>query len=208
VATPSTRRRGPETRDALVAAGLALLERDGIDSLTTRRIAEEAGLPLGAVHYWFADKDELLGVVVDTLLADVRSEVAAASAAALPGDRLDSAFRGFSALPSGRQLALFELTTHAIRTPGLREQARRQYASYRGAAREGLSPWIDDADRSLPGGAAALASLIVAVIDGVTLAQLADEDAGGSAALTLFAHLLALAGIGALDSTPPASAAE
>lgn len=194
------RPRGPETRDALLAAARTLVERDGVTTLTTRRIADEAGLPLGALHYWFPDKQSLLREVIDAMLAEVRADVAAASTAGAGGDRLGAAYAAFTAMPPGRQVALFELTTNAIRDVALREQAARQYAAYRAAAAQGLTPWIDQAERTLPGGATALAALIVAVVDGVTLAQLADDDARGPEALALFAHLLALAGIG--DAVP------
>lgn len=196
--TPERRRpRGAETRAALLRAALQVVEQDGIAAATTRRIAEQAGLPLGAVHYWFADKDDLLRAVVGDLLTEVRADLGTGPDSEGVGERLDRIVAGYLSMAPGRQLALFEVTTHAIRSEGLQELAVEQYRAYRTAARDGMAPWTDQIDRDLPGGADALAALVVAVVDGLTLAALADpEGAGTQAALGLFGELLARGGLG------------
>lgn len=197
VATTERRRpRGTETRTALVQAALEVVEQDGIGAATTRRIAERAGLPLGAVHYWFADKGDLLRAVVDVLLAEVRDDLGTGPDQETAGDRLARVYGNYAAMAPGRQLALFEVTAHAIRTDDLRELAVGQYAAYRAAARDGLSPWRDQVDRELPGGTEALVALLVAVVDGLTLAALADPDGSrADEAFALFAELLGRAGL-------------
>src|SRR3990167_5289972 len=47
-------------REALVAAGLELLESTSADSLSLREIARQAGVSANAVYRHFADKDALL----------------------------------------------------------------------------------------------------------------------------------------------------
>ena len=54
------RPRGEARRDRLVEATLALLERDGLEAVTHRRVAELAGVPLAATTYYFGSKNELL----------------------------------------------------------------------------------------------------------------------------------------------------
>lgn len=76
----------------------------------------------------------------------------------------------------GRQLAIYELTALALRTPALRDLARRQYAGYREAATEVLSAWLDEERLDLPGGGRALGELMTVVIDGMTLAWPADPE--------------------------------
>ncbi|SIR95592.1 TetR/AcrR family transcriptional regulator [Microbacterium sp. RURRCA19A] len=200
------RQRGPETRTALLRAATTVVERDGIAAATTRRIAEEAGLPLGTVHYWFADKSDLLEGVIDLLLEDVRAGVAEERDTASVRELLARLHERYTTLSIGRQLALFEITTHALRTEGMHNLARDQYRAYTEAAREGITPWADQADRTLPGGAPALAALAVAVMDGLTLSSLAAPgDPDRAAALDLFAHLLDRAGLGAeAEPTRPA----
>jgi AcrR family transcriptional regulator len=47
-------------RERIVHAAMACLERDGIDGLTVRSIAREAGANVAAVNYYFGSKDALL----------------------------------------------------------------------------------------------------------------------------------------------------
>lgn len=72
------RKRAADGRRAeLVEAAGRVVARDGVAAATTRRIAEEAGLPHGLVHYWFASKDELLEEVIMTLLRQFEEVTAA-----------------------------------------------------------------------------------------------------------------------------------
>ncbi len=63
--TPPRRAHLPvaERRAQLVAAAMRVMQRDGAWSLTTRAVAREAGVPLGAVHYAFASKTDLVRAV-------------------------------------------------------------------------------------------------------------------------------------------------
>lgn len=158
--------------------------------MTTRRVADEAGLPLGTVHYWYAGKEALVAAVVDALLTDLRTvadeEVDGASAG-----RLERIHDRYASMPIGRQIALFEITTFAVRDDDLRGLAREQYAAYTATARSGIQDWADSADVDLPGGADALAALVVAVMDGLSLAELAaPDDPSRKDALRLFSYLL------------------
>lgn len=49
-----------ETRTALLDAGEACLRRYGYAGLSTRRVAEIAGMPLSQIHYHFGSKDALV----------------------------------------------------------------------------------------------------------------------------------------------------
>jgi AcrR family transcriptional regulator len=79
--------RSPRQRSAggrraeLVAAAARVVSRDGVAAATTRRIADEAGLPQGLVHYWFASKDELLQEVIMTLLSQFEAAAVAPAGA-------------------------------------------------------------------------------------------------------------------------------
>jgi len=201
---PSGGLRGEGTRTALVDAAVRVVEREGVAAATTRRIAAEAGLPLGAVHYWFRDKRALLAAVVAALLDQVRSQALAPSGQHAVDARhhggLEALHRRLAALPAERQLALFEVTTHALRDPALHHLAREQYAAYRGVALEAVASWAGEGVDALPGGRTALATLLVACLDGLTLAALADGPGrGDDGAVDLLLHLLR----GALPSPSP-----
>ena len=183
--------RGAETRSALLRAAAAVVDREGLHAVTTRRVAEEAGLPHGTVHYWFADKADLLRGVLETMLADVRPDIVGEAPGPALGDSVARIYDYFVDMPIGRQLALLEFTLVAPRTETLRPLAEELYTVYTSTTREVLQPWADRADQSLPGGVDALATLQVAVIDGLTLAGLAGMDTRGlTAARDLFIHLL------------------
>lgn len=49
-----------ERKEQLIAATVELMRREGVQSVTMRAIAKEAGAPLAAAHYNFVDKDELM----------------------------------------------------------------------------------------------------------------------------------------------------
>jgi AcrR family transcriptional regulator len=48
------------TRDRIVAATIVCLERAGMQSLTVRAIAEEAGVNVAAINYHFGSKSLLI----------------------------------------------------------------------------------------------------------------------------------------------------
>ena len=183
--------RGAETRAALLRAAVVVVDREGLDAVTTRRVAEEAGLPHGTVHYWFADKADLLRGVMETMLTDARATIVDGPVDQTLGEILTRIHEGFADLPMGRQLALLEFTLSAARTDSLAPLAQQLYAVYTSSAQVILRPWADRVEQVLPGGTDALAPLIVAVIDGLTLSGIAGSDPRRlNAALALFVHLL------------------
>ena len=56
-----------ETVDKILAAARTRLLADGFAALSTRKVAEEAGVPLSQIHYHFGSKDEL---ILDMLRAE------------------------------------------------------------------------------------------------------------------------------------------
>ncbi|HEY6797723.1 MAG TPA: TetR/AcrR family transcriptional regulator [Kineosporiaceae bacterium] len=188
------RRRDDQGRRAeLIQAAWRVIAREGIAATTTRRIAAEAGVPSGLVHYWFAGKDELLEAVVGEALKPIMATVSESSASdphAGPFARLVSAFDVVRGDDWGHQLALYELTIWALRRPDLRELARRQYALYRRAGIEATTAWLREAgaDPALPGDT--LGELVAALFDGLVISWLADpEGTDADGALSLLARL-------------------
>jgi len=191
--TPS-RRADDGRRAELIAAASRVIARDGIAAATTRRIAEEAGAPAGLVHYWFAGKDELLEEVVAAVLGSIETAIVAADAAeggtSLLG-RLRAAFRAVEQDEPGRQLALYEMTTMALRKPELTHVAEQQYTAYRRAATDAVTAWLEATGARLPADTAVLGQLIAVLFDGLVLAWLADpEHTDVDGVLTLLSKLI------------------
>ncbi|HEX4019487.1 MAG TPA: TetR/AcrR family transcriptional regulator [Frankiaceae bacterium] len=57
---PRAKQRTPELRERVLAAGLAMLARDGAAALTTRAVAQAAGTSAPAVYELFGDKAGLV----------------------------------------------------------------------------------------------------------------------------------------------------
>ncbi|MEY9929590.1 TetR/AcrR family tetracycline transcriptional repressor [Catenulispora sp. GP43] len=60
------------TREALAAAGLTVLRREGLDALSMRKVAAELGVRAASLYYHVQDKEQLLDLVADGLTWDTR----------------------------------------------------------------------------------------------------------------------------------------
>ena len=64
--SPARNGRPPAlTREQVAAAALVVLDREGIDGLSMRRLASELGVGAMTLYGYFANKDELLEAVID-----------------------------------------------------------------------------------------------------------------------------------------------
>ena len=59
------------TADVVLEAGRAIVQRDGAEALTMRRVAEALGVAPNALYSHFADKASLVDAVFDSLLREV-----------------------------------------------------------------------------------------------------------------------------------------
>ncbi|HEU0194813.1 MAG TPA: TetR family transcriptional regulator [Gaiellales bacterium] len=160
--------KGERTRQAILEAALRVVARGGVGDVTHRRVAAEAGVPLGATTYYFSSKDELLR---ETLRYGAQSEAdfpatvaedSAALAAALAGD-LDSYLDD-----RPHALATYEVFLAAARDPLMADAAE----AWTGASRRQLEPALESlgsADPELD------ARVVTALLDGLGLEQLAGQ---------------------------------
>jgi AcrR family transcriptional regulator len=179
-----------DRRRQLVDAGLAIAEREGPGAVTVRRVATEAGVSLGLVYHCFAAKEDLTSAMATRISEELAEASAAASA---PFDEqadvadlrslLRATVRGLwthvEATP-GRQLLSFEITTRALREPGLHGVARRQYAASVALTEEVLTRAAEAAGVSWVRATSDLAGLVVMAIDGATLRWLVDHDSAAA----------------------------
>jgi AcrR family transcriptional regulator len=68
---PFALRRRNLTRDRVVTAALALVEREGLEALTMRRLGQELGVEGMALYTHVRSKDDLLDAVGERVLADL-----------------------------------------------------------------------------------------------------------------------------------------
>src|SRR5260221_11987060 len=75
MATLSTRQathsRAPLTRSRIAEAALAIVDRDGLDALSMRRLGAELGVEGMAIYRHFPNKAAVLAGVVDALLSEL-----------------------------------------------------------------------------------------------------------------------------------------
>ncbi|MEU0402827.1 TetR family transcriptional regulator [Streptomyces sp. NPDC006197] len=193
------RHSADERRERLVEAAIRVMIRDGVGKATTRAVVAEAGFPLGAFHYCFRSKQELLHSVIERImLRSLAFPLVPAAAEASPHDLIRATLHGYwdrvRERPDEHQLT-YELTQYALREPGLADVARRQYQHYlqvnidylQSVARLAGIRWTTE----IP----VLARHGLGLLDGLTLHWLIDrDDAQALAALDLYAaHLATLA---------------
>ncbi len=187
-AGPSERRSAEERREQLLDAAVEVIAERGLSHATTRAITDRAGLALGAFHYVFSSKDELLEAVIhrvvrdiDTTMAETASAATTGTEAGLSGEaRVVEQLRGFLLRAwdyfersRSLQLAQYELTLHALREPAKHHLAVHQYELLVGTLStmlRGLTDALDD-DASDD-----LARFVVATVDGLLLQWLVEQD--------------------------------
>ena len=81
--TRAARARKPRARTAelsaetIAAAALALIDRDGLDAFSIRKLGAQLGCEGMALYWYYPNKDALLDAVVERLMADVAAEIPA-----------------------------------------------------------------------------------------------------------------------------------
>ena len=69
--------RAKATVEAILEASFQILETEGLSRLTTNLAAERAGVSIGTLYQYFADRDEILAELGQRQAGDVRERIAA-----------------------------------------------------------------------------------------------------------------------------------
>lgn len=180
-ATPARQARGQERVEQILRATLAVIGRGGVGAVTHRSVAEEAGVPLGSLTYYFGSKQELLREALRLhVLEDagrLRALAAQLEASGASGEEIVARFTAVLQ-DEHPDIAQFEIYLEAARDPALRD-----------VAAESLRAYADVAEVALRAAgvaeAAAVAGVIVATVDGIGL----HRSAAGDEAIDLGAAL-------------------
>ncbi|WP_116114537.1 TetR/AcrR family transcriptional regulator [Austwickia chelonae] len=167
-----------QRREQLIEATIELAIREGLAAASVRRIADEANVSLGVVHYCFSSKEALLNAVAESFI----KPIIAAVSLALDGhtgtfeEKAYAAFKAFwehTQNQPGRQLLSYELAAWSIRGDG--ESARLLYKTYQDAIERMITSSMGiTGSEGLP--TRTLARMVLAVTDGVMLNWLVDRD--------------------------------
>ncbi|HET7458750.1 MAG TPA: TetR family transcriptional regulator C-terminal domain-containing protein [Gemmatimonadaceae bacterium] len=189
-------RRAPEEarREQILAAAYAVALRTGIADVTLRAVGAEAGLSHGLLLFHFHTKDELIGALLDRVLATTvmlhLADDATANAndegadgrvarlepraapdrlAALLGRELDRLSRD----PRGMRL-FFEYWALGVRRPAIRKKISAALARYRAAFRSIAEELLSSAPTDSVMTPDALAAVAVSLINGCAVQMMID----------------------------------
>ncbi|WP_178128014.1 TetR/AcrR family transcriptional regulator [Nocardia cyriacigeorgica] len=180
-----------ERRAHLIEAAIGLAEKKGVAGVTTRDVAQAAGVSLGVVHYCFENKDALMTELVKALSMELRDSVDAnetvwqeagtgkAALQTLVRNGLELMWLNIEATPE-RQLLTYETTTYALRegeqTPAKLAIAREQYAFNDSTVADILDHARDATSTQWTVPVQTLSRFTLSVIDGIVLRWLVDND--------------------------------
>lgn len=169
-----------DRREALLAAALRVIARDGVAHASTRAIAAEADMPVASFHYVFASRDAMLQELIEAVVEGQRAAVAIGVGETVSlTDFVGAALHGWldrALLRPETEVALHELVTWSRWAPGMGGLAATIYRHHEETA---LS-FIDAAHAlfgtvwSVPDGE--LARLVIVITDGVADRWLVDRD--------------------------------
>ncbi len=166
-----------QRREQLIEATIDLAIREGLAAASVRRIADEANVSLGVVHYCFSSKEALLNAVAESFATPILGPVAKAieqsSGFEATVRRAFETFWQVTQGAPGRQLLSYELAAWSIRGDG--EAARLLYQTYQDVIESFITQGM-----GITGSEAlssrTLARMVLALTDGIMLAWLVDRD--------------------------------
>jgi TetR/AcrR family transcriptional regulator, regulator of biofilm formation and stress response len=198
MATRSTRRAdaSERLREAIVAATVRIVARDGVSAVTHRRVADEAGVSLSSTTWHFASKGEILEAALRwtaqrevervSAMADRIAEVSSgAFDADLWADELAAWVIGQTEEPEREiTVALYRLQLETLGRPGAVGVHRQWGASLEQVGERVLAP-AGSASPELD------TRLVVAALDGLRLGLLSVREGEAAAATDWIAPAIA-----------------
>jgi AcrR family transcriptional regulator len=166
----------PKPEDALLDAAERLLVEVGYAGITTRRLAAEAGVNHGLVHYYYGSVENLLVQVLERFTARMIERQRAMYAAELPFiEKWRTAMR-YLVADSDYQKVWWELQALAWNRPELREHLAHVDDEWRDVLTEAFAEPHERYGLELP--LDALVSLVITFNAGVILQRLAGITTG------------------------------
>ncbi|WP_040794402.1 TetR/AcrR family transcriptional regulator [Nocardia higoensis] len=187
----SSRLSVEERRAHLIEAAIGLAEKKGVAGVTTRDVAQAAGVSLGVVHYCFENKDALMTELAKALSMELRDSVDADETVwqdagsgiealqKLVRAGLELMWLNVEATPE-RQLLTYETTTYALRegesTPAKLAIAREQYTFNDSTVADILDHAREATGTEWSVPVQTLSRFTLNMIDGLVLRWLVDND--------------------------------
>lgn len=161
-----------ERRLLFAAAALAVISRDGLEGLTMRAVAKEAGFTTGALTHYFQSKDEVLIAVSEYGAEVVRPPMEDAASGASARKSLRDLFH--TILPTSTAMKAqwrFWLTfwERAAHSPQVQRVMRERYAEYLGRVSAVIKRAQAQGEVDATVDAELVARELVALVDGLSV---------------------------------------
>ncbi|MCE1116815.1 MULTISPECIES: TetR/AcrR family transcriptional regulator [Pseudomonas] len=118
-------------RAELLAAAIAVIAADGYVGASMRKVAKQAGCTTGAVTYYFANKEEMIGEVAQNLFDQVDQLLETNQAQIDIASLLRQWLQWVSSDESTIWLSWLQLLAHARHEPVFADIIRQRYARFR-----------------------------------------------------------------------------
>jgi AcrR family transcriptional regulator len=159
----------------ILAAARRVVGEHGFSALTFEAIAEESGENRSSIRYHFGSKAGLVQALIDSHTYEACQRlIAETESVDIPDQRIRLLVSGIRRMTQDAESfrSFFELLPHVLRSDALKDRIVNQYAWYRALNFQWLGVEQQKASRELRG----LATLMVAVIDGLAIQSLLDSD--------------------------------
>ncbi|HEX7249667.1 MAG TPA: TetR/AcrR family transcriptional regulator C-terminal domain-containing protein [Burkholderiales bacterium] len=107
------RRRAPLSRERIVKAALALVEREGLEGFSARRLGRELGVEAMSVYHFFPSRQHL----VDALVGEAVGSIEFPDEALAPSERLREVMRAYRRMAHAHAKLFPLVAVHRLNTP-------------------------------------------------------------------------------------------
>ncbi|MGH2712981.1 MAG: TetR/AcrR family transcriptional regulator [Thermoleophilaceae bacterium] len=176
------------TEEAFLDAAERLLVEIGFAGITTRRLAEEAGVNHGLVHYYFGSMENLFVRVLERFTEQLIERQRSMYAADVPFIEKWRTAMAYLDQDRPYQKIWLELQALAWNRPELRDQVARVNGEWRAVLTEALGPVREQLGVDVP--LDALVSLVMTFNEGIILERLSGIETGQAELLAWIDGLL------------------
>ncbi|MGP4019502.1 TetR/AcrR family transcriptional regulator [Saccharopolyspora sp. 5N708] len=185
----------PKRRADIVDAVWRLIVRHGLEAVTMRHVAAEAGVSLGQVQHYFASKDELLMLALERVSEELGARIGACiaeSAESGPRSLVRAVLVEMLPLDEQRRTeahVAFAFLARAAVVPALAEVLRAGYDQFRDFLTEQIEVGQRLGQVAADRDARREAVALLAMLDGLTAHALVEHHSPAEARLALELHL-------------------
>lgn len=180
-----TTRRGRQVRERLLGAAGELIAERGWSAVSTRVLAERAGVGPGLVHYHYPSLNALLNEAALGAMAAVAERASAQLEGTTPQEGLDLVLGALDVYPGDDPTST--LFIEAYLAAGRDEELRRGITGVLERFRAPLTDWLRAGGIADP---EATARVLASAVDGIMLHRALDPDLNSAAVVPVLRRLL------------------